>query len=202
MKMRMNGLSAPKPFVAGKSLSKLLCRRDQMLFYFKDVALLDGSVSKIIVTASIHEFRCHCIDLVFEKKRRVCASGSPGVDKSTTMMYLIRLLVEAGIRVVYLERSVDKSGFYYEWKKRVDESICSRVYPEGESIEKIIEKKTLRALSILWILVKREIAACRQLHSLSIWFSMLPPVTDTGVGPSFGNGGHRTELKEEFLPSL
>jgi hypothetical protein len=101
--------------VRGKAFFESIMKSPQKvnegILYFKDVFLLDGAVQHIIITKEIDAFWRRCIDVVIEAKRRVCASGSPGVGKSTTMMYAMRLLVERGNKVVYLERSVNSASF-------------------------------------------------------------------------------------------
>lgn len=80
---------------------------------FKDVVSLEnGSTQNIIVADEIEVFWSQCVDIVTKEKLQICASGSPGVGKSTAVMCLIHFLVLNLIRVVCLTRSADESSFH------------------------------------------------------------------------------------------
>ena len=63
---------------------------------------------------------------------RVCAVGSPGIGKSTTTSWLIKVLLEKGKTVVYLDRSPREDGFYVRFAPAPDHRAASVVlYPES-----------------------------------------------------------------------
>lgn len=118
---------------------------DPDLFYMPSVCLLSGSVKNIIISTDIHQFWKRCISSC-TGRFRVCATGSPGVGKSTTMMYLIYLLLfEFEKRVVYVMRTTvgesgEREGFYYEWEIE-NGVVTTNVHPETLSVEDVIDER-------------------------------------------------------------
>ena len=89
--------------------------------YLEDIPVLrgrKGDVKTIVLTKEVKQFWKAC--LRWSRTYRVCAVGSPGAGKSTTMMYLIRILLERGKKVVYLHRTEEKDSHYYVWTKTED----------------------------------------------------------------------------------
>eukprot|EP00736_Rhodelphis_marinus_P008779 Rmarinus@m.14777 len=56
----------------------------------------------------------HCITMA-ENGVRVCAVGSPGIGKSLTSLFAIKLLLEKGKTVVFLRRTITKRDVYYQF---------------------------------------------------------------------------------------
>ena len=84
---------------------------DAGLHVMKSVPVL-GSQDKtinVIVRSCTEPFWRQCID-VAKGGSRVCAVGSPGIGKSTSTAFLIRILLKAGHTVLYLRREVERGG--------------------------------------------------------------------------------------------
>jgi hypothetical protein len=109
------------------------------LFYMKDVSMLHGKKSNVIMSENISNFWSLCVENTTERKR-IFASGSPGIGKTTTMMYLIWLLLNRGKKVVYLRSTPSKDSFYFEWKVNSRGSITTNVYPESMNIRLVIDE--------------------------------------------------------------
>jgi hypothetical protein len=80
--------------------------------------ILGGPDINIILRSTTEAFWEACI-LTADQGHRVCAIGSPGIGKSTTTPVLIKLLLGKGVTVVYLKRTRNKSGFYYQFTPNV-----------------------------------------------------------------------------------
>ncbi len=85
--------------------------------------------SKILRNITIPFWQA-CIDTVNTPgcRIRVAAVGTPGVGKTSTTPWLIRMLLEQGQTVVYLIRG---SRDYFEFIPQLDGSITTNVYPES-----------------------------------------------------------------------
>jgi hypothetical protein len=77
-----------------------------------------GPAVNIILRSTTEPFWEAC-KLLADKGHRVCAIGSPGIGKSTTTPVLIKLLLGKGITVVYLKRTTNSTGFYYQFTPNV-----------------------------------------------------------------------------------
>jgi hypothetical protein len=77
-----------------------------------------GPAVNIILRWTTEPFWEAC-KLLADKGHRVCAIGSPGIGKSTTTPVLIKLLLGKGITVVYLKRTTNSTGFYYQFTPNV-----------------------------------------------------------------------------------
>jgi hypothetical protein len=87
--------------------------------FLKDVVKLETTEYYDVLIRSItEEFWRACIDTVDTKnmRLRVCAVGTPGIGKTSTTPILIRMLLNSGKTVVYLLRTEEKVGWYYEFK--------------------------------------------------------------------------------------
>lgn len=81
--------------------------------------------------------------------KRVVAVGSPGIGKSTTTAFAIRLLLQKGKTVVYKERTEDDTGYYVEYtpSKEIPHGpqVNIEVYPEetkSAEIPSLLEPET------------------------------------------------------------
>ena len=105
--------------------------------YLEDIPMLRSEDAKtIVLTKEVEQFWMACFH--WSQKRRVCAYGSPGAGKSTTMMYLIRILLEHGKKVVYLHRTHEEDSHYYVWTKTEDGNYTTTLHPEASSIMSVI----------------------------------------------------------------
>jgi hypothetical protein len=86
----------------------------------------------IVVRKMTNAFWDACLKMVNTPKRRyrVAAIGTPGIGKTTTTPLLIRKLLKKDSTVVYLLRTEDKSGWYYEFTCK-DGQYTAEVYPES-----------------------------------------------------------------------
>jgi hypothetical protein len=77
--------------------------------------LRNGSMLDIVIRPITQPFFQHCIDS--STRHRVCAAGNPGIGKSITFFYLMKLILESrACTVVYKNRGDDDTtGFYYEF---------------------------------------------------------------------------------------
>jgi hypothetical protein len=75
------------------------------------------------------------------RSRNRVVVGSPGIGKSSTHPYLLRLLLKTGRPVVFLERGKYREGKYYEFRPNGDSS-----YEALEYREKDVDEDTIPAL--------------------------------------------------------
>ena len=105
--------------------------------YLEHIPLLrTGNKKTIVLTKEVEQFWMACFH--WSRTYRVCAVGSPGAGKSTTMMYLIRILLEHGKKVVYLHRTQAKGSYYYVWTKNEDGNYTTAIHPEASPTHHII----------------------------------------------------------------
>jgi hypothetical protein len=85
----------------------------------------------IVVRKMTCAFWTECRKLVDTPGRRyrVAAIGTPGIGKTTTTPLLIRDLLSTDNTVVYLVRTKEKTGWYYEFVSK-DGEYTAEVYPE------------------------------------------------------------------------
>jgi hypothetical protein len=96
-----------------------------------------GQVSDIIIRNITKSFWLACLDVVNTSWRdRVCAVGSPGIGKTTCTPVLIRMLLEQHHTVLYLVRTPEKVGWYYEFS-RSSAGIQTYVFPEDKNIHEM-----------------------------------------------------------------
>jgi hypothetical protein len=102
--------------------------------------LEDGRLSDIVIRNITEPFWQACIDMVDEsnerKRLRVCAVGTPGIGKTTSIPILIRMLLKEGHTVVYLVRTTEeKTEWYYEFTSNKENNTCTaNVYPESAEL--------------------------------------------------------------------
>jgi hypothetical protein len=98
----------------------------------KRVKILGEDRSRdIVLRVDTEPFWKECIDT--SKGRRVCAIGSPGIGKTTSTPYLIRMLLEQQTTVVYLPRTTTYKGWYYRFVPSTGMApltMLCRVHPE------------------------------------------------------------------------
>ena len=71
-----------------------------------------------------------CINVINTPRSRVAAVGTPGIGKTASTPFLIRMLLEQGQTVIYLIRTKDKSDWFYEFVPQSDGTVTTNVYPE------------------------------------------------------------------------
>ena len=74
--------------------------------------------------------------------RHVVVVGSPGVGKSSTHPYLLKLLLQTGRPVVFLKRGKDRGGKYYEFRPKEGGG-----YDALEHDEDDVRRETIPALT-------------------------------------------------------
>jgi hypothetical protein len=95
--------------------------------------LENGMDCSIVVRTITTYFWEECIKTVDTPnvRYRVAAMGTPGIGKTTSTPILIRILVERKKTVVYLIRTENNNGWYYECvPNKSDSSIAANVYRE------------------------------------------------------------------------
>ena len=98
-----------------------------------------GPAVNIVIRRVTAPFWQECIDTVCRegKRNRVCAIGSPGIGKTTCAPLLLRMLLEQGMTVVYLRRTIQRTGWYYEFSSDSDNNWVVRAYAEREGVGQI-----------------------------------------------------------------
>jgi hypothetical protein len=88
----------------------------------------------IVIRRITMPFWQDCIDKIKTPEMRysVCAVGSPGIGKTTTTPLLIRMLLEQNFTVVYSVVTERKNGWAFEFSKKSDGSIETRVCQEKD----------------------------------------------------------------------
>uniref|UniRef100_A0A0K6S988 Uncharacterized protein n=1 Tax=Chromera velia CCMP2878 TaxID=1169474 RepID=A0A0K6S988_9ALVE len=105
----------------------------------------------VVVREVTKRFWEKCISEV-QKGYRVCAVGSPGIGKSTSVAVLIKMLLERGETAVYLKRTLDTSrdGVCYEFKPMGSGRIETEVYTEEQAIR--VEVASLKLPSTFFLI--------------------------------------------------
>ena len=90
----------------------------------------------IVITTRVHNFWeavfTNSEIVTWNMSTRVCAVGSPGIGKSVTSLYFIRMLLFDKKRpVVYLRRTAQKFGVYYIFEPTDDNGVNVRLCPES-----------------------------------------------------------------------
>jgi hypothetical protein len=105
------------------------------MFVMKDVVKLERKTkrSDLVIRTCTRPFWQACIDAAEtpDVQCRVCAVGTPGIGKTASTLYLIRmLLLERKKTVVYHVRSVAGNRFVYEFVPGPAGGVVANVYPE------------------------------------------------------------------------
>lgn len=99
------------------------------MFLLKNILdIRSGEGCTIVLRHDTVAFWKACITTA-QDGRRVCGVGSPGVGKSTTALVALDLLLAVGITVVYLKRTTDESGWYYQFVPG-DGGVMTTLFPE------------------------------------------------------------------------
>ena len=96
------------------------------------VDLESAELRDVVIRNITEDFWQACIKTVDipNMRYRVCAIGTPGIGKTAFTPILIRMLLLKGhTTVVYIVRTNDKDGWYYEFKPS-STTITVNVYPE------------------------------------------------------------------------
>lgn len=91
-----------------------------------------GATHDIILRNITVPFWEACLKVVNRpnSRTRVAAVGNPGIGKTVSTAWLIRMLLEQRQTVVYLIRTIDSSSWYYEFVPKSDGRVTTNVYPE------------------------------------------------------------------------
>jgi len=104
--------------------------------------LKTGQKETLVLRPCTEPFWNECIKTVNTPGRsRVCAVGSPGIGKSTTTAFLIKMLLDRGETVVYLCRSEKERGYYIKMTPSADlTSVDIQLFPETTNERFVINK--------------------------------------------------------------
>jgi len=102
--------------------------------------LKTGQKETLVLRPCTEPFWNECIKTVDTPGRsRVCAVGSPGIGKSRTTVFLIKMLLDRGETVVYLRKTADKVGHYIKMTPTADlKSVDIQLFPETKSEFEVI----------------------------------------------------------------
>ena len=108
---------------------------DQVFGVLRDVPdPYTGRTSNVVVRNADNAFWTNCIAELNdpEKRDRVAVVGTPGIGKSTTAFFLVKLLLQQGKTVVYLRCSKKETNHYVQLIP-TDDVVESnlRIYPES-----------------------------------------------------------------------
>jgi hypothetical protein len=94
--------------------------------------------SNIVIRKMTDAFWDKCIELVDTpgERYRVAAIGRPGIGKTTSTTLLIRKLLSTDNTVVYLVRTKEKTGWFYEFVSK-GEKYTAEVYPERAGWDRV-----------------------------------------------------------------
>ena len=108
-------------------------RNSDSMTVVRNVFDLETGETRDIILRNITEpFWQACINVVNTPRLRVAAVGTPGIGKTTSTPWLIRMLLEQKQTVVYLIRTEDKSSWYYEFIPHSNvRKVTINVYPEA-----------------------------------------------------------------------
>jgi hypothetical protein len=112
------------------------------------VNLETGDQVTIVIRSITEPFWQACIDTVdtLDKRYRVCVVGTPGIGKTTATPILIRMLLKKEHTVVYLIRTANKSGWYYEFTpNKESDTTTTKLFRErkvGEDIASLFYSST------------------------------------------------------------
>jgi hypothetical protein len=87
----------------------------------------------LLIRPATEPFWSACIHLALEDSGRVCAMGTPGIGKTASIPYLIRLLLSMKRTVVFLLRSNIKLNWYYAFTPtpHMPSPYSCQIYPEA-----------------------------------------------------------------------
>jgi hypothetical protein len=107
----------------------------------RNLPTLQGDSEKVdvVVRDIVQKFWQACIDKVTtpDQNFRVAAIGTKGIGKTCTTPILMRLLLEKGQTVVYLMKTADDCGWYYEFCRSIDGMYVANIHPESKREEDI-----------------------------------------------------------------
>jgi hypothetical protein len=107
----------------------------------RNLPTLQGRAEKvdIVVRDIVEKYWKACIDKVTTPSQniRVAAIGTQGIGKTFTTPILMHMLLEKGHTVVYLVKSRDGRGWYYEFCRNSDGTCAANIYPENTREEDI-----------------------------------------------------------------
>jgi hypothetical protein len=91
----------------------------------------------VVIRQVTEPFWSACISLA--EKVRVCVIGTPGSGKTTSIPYLIYLLLSMKRTVVYLLRTSSQENWYYEFTPtpHMTSPNSCRVYPEATKVREV-----------------------------------------------------------------
>jgi hypothetical protein len=113
------------------------------------ILLRDDPPIDVFLRDDTMAFWKECIKVVDGDDRieRVCAVGSPGIGKTTTTAVLLKLLLTRKVptTVVYISRTNDGTGWYFEFRVNQDQAPSVQMFSEGTlttDIPSLLENET------------------------------------------------------------
>lgn len=125
-----------RDFLATISADLAEAESDEIFGVMRDVPNpYSGKVTNVVIRIADNEFWTNCITELNDpnKRDRVAVVGTPGIGKSTTAFYLIKLLLERRDTVVYVRRSVDQVLHYVQLTPSNDDDaeVQIHLFPES-----------------------------------------------------------------------
>jgi hypothetical protein len=116
------------------------CKKMQVMKNIID--LEKGTTRDVVIREVTIDFWKECMEFLDAPsyQPRLCVVGTPGIGKSTSTAYFIRVLLTERKTVVYRMRETNSIGWYYEFVPRrvaLDIRVDVRVYPNSVSIRHI-----------------------------------------------------------------
>ena len=109
--------------------------------YYKDATLLNIDTNlDVVLTRRVRRFWEAVVKV--SEEYRVAAVGTPGVGKSTTVVYAVKKLLEAGVNVVYHKYDASVNDRYYMQFKPMAENdalvdVEASVFPGSKQLDNI-----------------------------------------------------------------
>lgn len=94
-----------------------------------------GNIHNVVIREDDFVFWTQLLDELgeadnFKRRKRVVAIGTPGIGKSTTALFAIRLLLQKGKTVVYILRTEERGGYYIQFTPLEEGRVNIELKPE------------------------------------------------------------------------
>jgi hypothetical protein len=140
---QMSDLERAKDFVSSVMKDPVPIEGSEGMSVLHNVMSLQyGETSDLVIRSCDESFWKACIKTAETPNRRyrVCAIGTPGIGKTKSTAILIRILLQMGHTVVYLVRTTQEVGHYYEFTPSTTNVFDER--DRGEDITSLTKTST------------------------------------------------------------